>query len=271
MARSEQPSGPHPGHLSGQRSSQQPGQQGLIADWIEFSAVDGPGNRFVLFLQGCGFDCPACHNPQTIPARSPDARRLSVEQVLDIIGPAAPFLSGVTVSGGEATRQPHFLRALFDALAADPALCRLTRFVDTNGDAPRATWELLDPVLDGAMVDLKSLDPGLHRRLTGRPNDRVLASIELLARRGRLHEVRLLMLPGVNDSAPLLDATGAWLADVDPRMRLKVIGFRPHGVRPSPVSPEGVALLPGAPAQPHEMQSYAARLRQHGDFDIVVV
>ncbi len=38
----------------------------LVTDTIEFSAVDGPGNRFVVFLQGCTFDCAACHNPYTI-------------------------------------------------------------------------------------------------------------------------------------------------------------------------------------------------------------
>ena len=40
--------------------------RGLVADTLEFSAVDGPGNRFVVFLQGCTFDCLACHNPYTI-------------------------------------------------------------------------------------------------------------------------------------------------------------------------------------------------------------
>ena len=39
--------------------------RGLVADTIPFSCVDGPGNRFVVFLQGCNFDCVACHNPAT--------------------------------------------------------------------------------------------------------------------------------------------------------------------------------------------------------------
>ena len=39
---------------------------GLVTDTIAFSNVDGPGNRFVVFLQGCNFDCIACHNPYTI-------------------------------------------------------------------------------------------------------------------------------------------------------------------------------------------------------------
>ena len=44
---------------------------GFVADTISFSNVDGPGNRFVVFLQGCNFDCVACHNPQTIPGHQP--------------------------------------------------------------------------------------------------------------------------------------------------------------------------------------------------------
>ena len=48
------------------------GIKGLVADTIPFSNVDGPGNRFVVFLQGCNFDCIACHNPQTIPTATGD-------------------------------------------------------------------------------------------------------------------------------------------------------------------------------------------------------
>ena len=55
---------------------------GLLADVVPFSWVDGPGNRYVLFLQGCNFACTACHNPQTIPLATPRARLVTVEQVL---------------------------------------------------------------------------------------------------------------------------------------------------------------------------------------------
>ncbi len=283
--------------------------QGLVADWIEFSLVDGPGNRFVVFLQGCTFDCLACHNPYTINpcvdcgecldvcrsgaltlddagkvawnpdtcsgsdrcidvcryASSPKARHLAVADLLDRIRPAAPFLSGVTVSGGEATMQAPFVRALFAALRADhdPQLRRLTRFVDTNGDAPRSTWDLLDPVLEAAMVDLKCLDPQIHAKLTGADNARVLASIELLAARGKLHEVRLLLLPGHNDADELLGATGRWLGDIDPRMRVKVIGFRHHGVRPS-----AIPLVAPTTAQ---LAHYAEVLRATGPLQVVTI
>src|SRR6266540_2608284 len=160
--------------------------RGLVCDVIRFSSVDGPGNRFVVFLQGCDFNCLACHNPQTIPAFSRAARWLTVPDLVAQVRETAPYLSGVTVSGGEATRQPAFLRDFFTALRDDERLSRLTRFVDSNGDAPPAVWDSLMPVLDRAMLDLKALDPDLHLRLTGRRNAQVLAAIRQVAAHGKL-------------------------------------------------------------------------------------
>jgi len=251
--------------------------RGLITDTIAFSSVDGPGNRFVVFLQGCNFDCIACHNPYTINVcndcgdclatcstgaltygadghvtwneavcdgtdtciatcewdATPKARPREIAAVLADIRRAAPFLSGITVSGGEATQQTEFVHALFSAVKADPVLQRLTCFVDSNGAAGRQVWERLAPVMDGAMIDLKCLDPQIHQQMTGQPNDEVLETIRHLHTIGKLYEVRLLLLPGVNDDPGLLRSTADWLAEVDPQMRVKLIGFRPHGVRPN--------------------------------------
>jgi pyruvate formate lyase activating enzyme len=209
---------------------------GLVADTISFSSVDGPGNRFVVFLQGCNFDCIACHNPQTIPGHGPVdghvPERRDVDDLLGDIRRAAPFISGITASGGEATQQPGFLHALFSAVKGDPTLRRLSCMVDSNGACDPATWDLLAPVMDGAMIDLKCLDHEIHDRMTGHPNTSVLASIQHLQQLGLLHEVRLLMVAGVNDDIELLRRTAHWLAQVDDHMRVKIIGFRRHGVRP---------------------------------------
>jgi pyruvate formate lyase activating enzyme len=203
-----------------------------IADVIPFSWVDGPGNRFVVFAQGCSFDCLACHNPETIPPCGPDARELTVPALLDQIRTAEPYLQGVTVSGGEATGQWRFVRDLFTAIRSDDQLARLTTYVDTNGHALPRVWDELIPVTDGFMVDLKALDPVVHEQLTGRTNRLVLDAIGYLHRAGRLAEVRLLLVPGFNDSDDQLARTAAWLADLDQYLRVVVIGFRRHGVRP---------------------------------------
>ncbi len=162
-----------------------------LADVVPFSWVDGPGNRFVVFAQGCPFDCLACHNPETIPVRTERQRMARVSELLTQIDLVEPYLQGVTVSGGEATGQWQFVRELFTAIKRDRLLHRLTTFVDTNGHALRRVWDELLPVTDGFMVDLKALDPEVHRRLTGRGNELVLDTLHHLHARERLYEVRL--------------------------------------------------------------------------------
>lgn len=250
--------------------------QGHLNDVIRFSAVDGPGNRFVVFLQGCNYNCVACHNPYTInecdscgkcvepcpefalfydghnevavdddlctncdicievcPTDStPLSKMVRLESIMSQIQEVSPFISGITVSGGEPTLQPDFVASLFCSLKCSDKLGHLTTFVDSNGSAGRETWDRLLPVMDGAMIDLKALDPETHLEMTGADNRPVLDSIRYLAEWQRLYEVRLLMIPGKNDSPEIVERTARWLYDVDPSMRIKLIGFRQHGVRP---------------------------------------
>ena len=248
-----------------------------VSRWLPFSCVDGPGNRLVLFLQGCNFRCPGCHNPHTMglcdhcgdcvpgcPGRalamqegrvswqaelcthcdrcldvcprhaSPKTRQMSVAEVLALLRRYGPLLTGVTVSGGEATTQLPFVIALFTAIKAAPDLARLTCLLDSNGSLGETGWQRLLPVLDGAMIDLKGWHEPVHLALTGWGRERVLASLQLLAQAGKLAEVRLLLVPGRSD---FLDATGAleealttFLLSLGP-VPIRLNGFRHHGVR----------------------------------------
>jgi pyruvate formate lyase activating enzyme len=206
--------------------------QALVADLVDTSCVDGPGNRFVVFLQGCTFNCLACHNPHTIATRpSASTRWMDLADLQADIASKAPFLSGVTVSGGEPTLQWAAVHELFERLAADPGTAGLTRLVDSNGDADADVWAVLATSMHGAMIDLKAFDPDVHHLLTGRPNTRVLATIRQLAALDRLAEVRLLIVPGVNDTIDQLAATASWLAALDPTPPTVVQGFRHAGTR----------------------------------------
>ena len=249
---------------------------GLVNRILPFSAVDGPGNRFVIFLQGCNFNCISCHNPQTIglcdacgvcvaecpgealqfaesgttinwdqsrcqrcdtcikvcPADSnPHSQWLEVELVLEKIRRSAAFLSGVTVSGGEATQQPEFVFELFNSIKIDSSLKHLSTMLDTNGSAESSTWNKILPVTDGVMVDLKAFDDKVHQKLTGTSNVQVLQSIQYLHEVDKLFEVRLLIIPGWNDQESMLQKTAEWLSQQSTNISIKILGFRQHGVR----------------------------------------
>lgn len=205
--------------------------QAQVASIIPFSWVDGPGNRFVLFLQGCNFNCLACHNPQTIPLHTPRARVMGVPEVLDDIRAAMPYISGITVSGGEATVQHEFVLELFKEIKRLPEFAHLTTFIDSNGNAPESIWESLAPFTDGVMLDLKALDDVSHIALTGSSNVVVLESIKFLDSINKLFEVRLLLVPGHNDSDEELIKTAVWLKGINPEMKIKINAFKTHGVR----------------------------------------
>ena len=203
----------------------------LVTDVIPFTWVDGPGNRIVVFFQGCNFDCKACHNPQTIPLESVHAHRWSVDDVLERVRASMPHIRGITVSGGEATLQWEFLVELFDAVKQTPDLAHLTTFIDSNGHVTDGVWDALLPHTDGVMLDLKVLDDGLHRDFTGKSNELVLAYIQRLAHEGKLYETRLMLAPGLNDSDDQLSETATWLMAINPEMRIKVNHFHRHGTR----------------------------------------
>lgn len=205
--------------------------QSRVADHLPFTWVDGPGNRIVFFFQGCNFDCTACHNPQTIPLESVHAHTWSVDDMLQRVRESMPYITGVTVSGGEATLQHEFLLELFTRIRTEVEFSRLTTFIDSNGHVTRDVWDALAPVTDGVMLDLKAFDDTLHHELTGQSNALVLDSIRYLADRGLLYETRLMLVPGVNDSDAQLHDIGTWLMGVDPEMRVKINHFHAHGTR----------------------------------------
>ncbi|MGL5197350.1 MAG: YjjW family glycine radical enzyme activase, partial [Aeromonas veronii] len=244
----------------------------LVSRVLPFSCVDGPGNRLVLFLQGCNFSCPGCHNPHTIGlcddcgdclavcpsgaltmsegkvhwqealctdcdacldvcprSANPKTTTMTVDDVLALLRRYGPLLSGITVSGGEATTQLPFVVALFAAIKGAPDLTHLTCLLDSNGSLAETGWQRLLPVLDGAMLDLKGWRDSVHHTLTGYGRERVLASLQLLARHGKLAELRLLHVPGKSD---FLDASGeldedlaAFLQQLGP-VPIRLNGFR---------------------------------------------
>ncbi|WP_336219592.1 YjjW family glycine radical enzyme activase [Citrobacter amalonaticus] len=186
---------------------------------------------------------------------TPMAQTLSVDDVLRQIRKAFLFIEGITVSGGEATTQLPFIVALFTAIKTDPQLQSLTCLVDSNGLMSETGWEKLLPVCDGVMLDLKAWDSATHKTLTGRDNTQIKHSITLLAQRGKLAELRLLVIPGKVDYLQHSDALAAFikkLGDIPVRLN----AFHAHGVYGE------AKTWPGA--TPQEVETLAKALRDRG-------
>lgn len=160
---------------------------------------------------------------------TPMAQTMSVEEVLQQVTRAAPFIEGITVSGGEATTQLPFICELFTQLKATPALAHLTCLVDSNGELGIAGWEKLRPVCDGVMVDLKAWQTQTHQRLTGRGNERIKASIRWLAEHQMLAELRLLAIPEQTDYQQAIDPLSEFIRTLG-EVPLRLNAFHAYGV-----------------------------------------
>lgn len=201
--------------------------KGLVNKIIPFSSVDGPGNRTVVFLQGCNFNCLYCHNPETINICNNKCSNMSADEVFKQILKVKSFISGITVSGGECTLQYQFLTDLFKKVKD----IGLTCFVDTNGSVPLYEKKELLDVMDMAMVDIKSFDSKEHTMLTGMDNNIVLENVKYLASINKLYELRTVIVPDILDNHYNVDNISKLIASLNSDIRYKLIKYRNKGVR----------------------------------------
>ena len=189
---------------------------------------------------------------------SPRIRQMPGAEVLEEIAPNLPFISGVTVSGGECTLHPDFIREFFEQVRARGK----TTFIDTNGQTPLWEQTALLAVTDKTMIDLKSADDEEHVRMSGLSAALPLENIRRLAPLGKIYEIRTVVVPGLLDNARTVE-TGAKLIAPYPDIRYKLIRYRPFGVR---------AEMPQTPVPDDgQMQALEALARSCGVRDVVIV
>lgn len=139
---------------------------GRIHNIDSLGTVDGPGIRYIVFLQGCKMRCLYCHNPDSWALNQGDLRH--VDDVFSDILKSQKYMQrsggGLTVSGGEPLLQAEFTTALFERAKQE----NIHTCLDTNGfiedDAP--ILDQLLPLTDLVMLDIKHLDFAQHKKLT---------------------------------------------------------------------------------------------------------
>lgn len=169
-------------------------------------AVDGPGVRYVIFLQGCPLRCIYCHNPDTWPEQGGEA--LETDELVRRALRCRPYwgeTGGVTVSGGEPLLQAPFVAALFEKLHAAGVHTAL----DTSGVGNLAQAERVLRHTDLVLADLKFLNASSYRQYCHAGFGQVERFLQLTATMGVPLWVRHVVVPGMTDALPHLRAVKA--------------------------------------------------------------
>ncbi len=202
---------------------------GRIHSLESFGTVDGPGIRFVVFLQGCPLRCLYCHNPDTWDPKQSGKYVLSPEELLAEVLRYKNFIAkgGVTVTGGEPLLQPEFLYEFY-------TLCKengIHTALDTSGAIfTQAAQKVLD-VVDLVLLDVKSIDADQHKKLTGARIDNTLKCLDHLEERNKPTWIRHVIVPGWTDNDRLLEKTAAYLAPYRCIEKVELLPYHDMGAR----------------------------------------
>lgn len=205
---------------------------GRIHSFESFGTVDGPGIRFVIFLQGCPLRCKYCHNPDTWGA---GGKEYSVDEVVERALKYKNYFGekgGVTVTGGEPLAQIAFVTQLFTALKAKG----IHTCVDTSGFTFRKddqacvqAFDKLIAVTDLFLLDIKHIDDDRCKELTGQSNANTLAFAKYLSDNGKSIWIRQVLVPGWTDGEESLKRTRAFVDGLATVEKVEVLPYHSMG------------------------------------------
>lgn len=244
----------------------------LVNKIIPFSCVDGPGNRMVIFFQGCNFQCLYCHNPETINkciacgkcVENCEVGALSIKDGKVIWDEEECIACDKCIKICEHMSSPkikdYSVEELIKKIENDRFFIRgitvsggectlnsdfliklfkevkkmgLTCFVDTNGNT-ELNHELME-LTDKFMLDVKSIDEEESIWLTKSSNKLVLENLKRILDLNKMYEVRTVIAPGL-DSEKTVDAVSKIIGD---KCRYKLIKYRQFGVREEGIEAHG--------------------------------
>lgn len=204
---------------------------GRVHSFESFGTVDGPGIRFVVFMQGCPMRCLYCHNPDTWVKEG--GKEYSAEEVAANALKYKSYFSGgggVTVSGGEPMLQAAFVEELFTILKNNDIHTAL----DTSGimfraDNPHAYDSLLK-VTDLVLLDIKHIDGAHHKELTGHANENILAFAKYLSDMDKPVWIRHVLVPEYTDDDTYLNRLADFIKTLKNVKKVEVLPYHTMGV-----------------------------------------
>ena len=198
---------------------------GAIHSIETFGLVDGPGVRYVIFMQGCHMRCKFCHNADTWKTKEPDQ---SAEVVLKKALRYRPYWKdngGITVSGGEPLLQIDFLIELFRLAKKEG----VNTVLDTCGqpftfEEPFfSKFKQLMNVTDLVLLDIKHIDEMAHKDLTGHTNSNILELAQYLSDIQKPVWIRHVLVPTINTDEKYLERLHRFIIQLKNVERIEVL------------------------------------------------
>ncbi len=206
--------------------------KGYVHSTDSFGTVDGPGIRFVIFMQGCPMRCLYCHNPDTWQVGAGEQK--TVRELLAEYDSCKEFYKngGLTVTGGEPLLQIDFITELFEAARQRGIhTCLDTSgimFAPENEESVQKNVRLCKAT-DLVMLDIKHINEAEHIKLTGHSNRNILAYARFLREQGVPLWVRHVVVPGLNDKEQQLFELGYFLSELTNLKALDVLPYHTMG------------------------------------------
>ncbi|MGZ9586119.1 pyruvate formate-lyase-activating protein [Paenibacillus marinisediminis] len=237
---------------------------GRIHSVETFGTVDGPGIRFILFMQGCALKCQYCHNRDTWSLSDTDGKGMSIDEVLAEIEPYLSYYrtsgGGLTVSGGEPTLQAEFVTELFKQVKER---WNLHTTLDTNGFNEVSKLEELYNNADLVLLDIKHIDNEKHQELVGVPNLRTLETARWLSDHGKKMWIRHVFVPTKCDDEQDLLNLGRFIGTLKGVEKFELLPYHQMGIYKWAELGEQYPLE-GVPSPTEEEVERAKRLIEQG-------
>lgn len=200
---------------------------GHIHSFESFGTKDGPGIRFVFFMQGCPLRCLYCHNPDTWNPRN-HSYEMTPEEAFKEVCKVKGFIrnGGVTVSGGEPLLQPDFVLELFKLCKADG----IHTAVDTSGFLLNDKIKEVLNYTDLVLLDIKHIRPDKYKTLTAQPLEPTLRFIEHLTEIQKPIWVRYVLVPGYSNDEADLHEWAKFVSTLPTVQRVDVLPFHQMGI-----------------------------------------
>lgn len=187
--------------------------------------VDGPGIRFVIFMQGCPMRCQYCHNPDSWTTNA--NKLMTVDEIMQKYDGVKEFVQsgGITATGGEPLLQINFVTELFKAAKSK----NIHTALDTSGITfnPQNT-ETIDELLkytDLVLLDIKHINNEEHKKLTGCSNQNILKFAQYLSEKGIPMWIRHVVVKDITLNEEYLTELGKFIKTLKTVKALDVLPY----------------------------------------------